>query len=125
MGILSGRRLRFEKPTLFLSDPRADVSERGGPGLPGTGGPEETGEPVRAKARRIRALSPSSPVFAREVAPLAAGPRNSPFRVESLLQPRWSISGTDLINVPSRSFLRAPSSDAVPRAAPSPPPATL
>jgi len=29
----SGRRSRFEKPALFLKDPRVDGSERGRPGL--------------------------------------------------------------------------------------------
>src|SRR5664279_1416739 len=37
-GALAGRQFRFEKLTLSLKDPRADVSERRGPGLPGARG---------------------------------------------------------------------------------------
>jgi hypothetical protein len=39
-----------------MKAPRADVSEPGGPGLPGPGGLETAGEPARANRHRISAL---------------------------------------------------------------------
>jgi hypothetical protein len=48
---------RFEKPTLFLKDPRVDGSERGGPGLPGARSRKATVEPARTNCRGVRGLS--------------------------------------------------------------------
>jgi hypothetical protein len=54
-------RFRFEKPALFLSDPRADVSEHGGPGLPGARDrttPSERAYSAEEKPSRFRASRP-------------------------------------------------------------------
>src|SRR5450830_719544 len=62
-GILAGRRFRFAKSTLFLKDPRADVSERGSPGLPGPGNRAAAGEPPRANRCRVRVLPRPNPLI--------------------------------------------------------------
>src|ERR1017187_8409424 len=57
----SGRLFRFQKSTLFLKDPRADGSERGGPGLPVAGDRTDAGEPARPNYRGMRGSSKNIP----------------------------------------------------------------
>jgi hypothetical protein len=64
----SGRRFTFEESTLFLKDPRADGSARGGPRLPCPGDCTATGKPPRANRRRIKELR-VSPLWTRPAYP--------------------------------------------------------
>jgi hypothetical protein len=57
--------------------PRADVSERGGPGLPGPGGRTAPGEPPRPNRRWVRSLPRPNPILPSGTDAAGSGSKSS------------------------------------------------